>query len=91
MAKVDHQLRSKDQLTVRYYLNDSFIANRGAFPSPEAAPDANINDARIQSLLAGHTHTFSPSLLNELKLSFFSASSSTRGMVTEPISQPPSD
>jgi hypothetical protein len=70
VGKVDHQLRSRDQLTVRYYLNDSFIDNRGSF-QPESAPDANINDARIQSLLAGHTHTFSPSLINELKVSFF--------------------
>lgn len=71
VAKVDHQLRANDQLTVRYYLNDSFIDNRGSFPNPEVAPDANTNDVRIQSVLAGHTHTFSPSLINELKVSFF--------------------
>ncbi|HSB14908.1 MAG TPA: carboxypeptidase regulatory-like domain-containing protein [Bryobacteraceae bacterium] len=71
VAKVDHQLRSNDQLTVRYYLNDSFIGNRGSFPRREAAPDANVNDVRIQSVLAGHTHTFSPNLISELKVSFF--------------------
>lgn len=71
VAKVDHQLRPTDQLTVRYYLNDSFIDNNGSFPSAEVAPDANINDVRIQSVMAGHTHTFSPSLINELKVSFF--------------------
>ncbi|HYZ85389.1 MAG TPA: TonB-dependent receptor [Bryobacteraceae bacterium] len=71
VAKLDHQLRPKDQLTFRYYLNDSFIENKGSFPSLEASPDANRNDVRIQSILASHTHTFSPTLLNELKISFF--------------------
>ena len=71
VAKVDHQLRTNDQLTFRYYLNDSFIENLGSFTQPEATPDANRNDVRIQSLLAGHTHTFSPGLINEFRLSFF--------------------
>ena len=70
VAKVDHQLRPTDLLTFRYYINDSFIENRGSFLQPEAAPDANWNDARIQSILGSHTHTFSPSLINELKISF---------------------
>jgi Carboxypeptidase regulatory-like domain/TonB-dependent Receptor Plug Domain/TonB dependent receptor len=71
VAKVDHQLRSNDQVTVRYYLNDSFIGNRGSFSRREAAPDANVNDVRIQSVLAGHTRTLSPNLISELKVSFF--------------------
>jgi hypothetical protein len=71
VAKVDHHLRTNDQLTFRYYLNDSFIDNKGSFARPEAAADANRNDVRIQSILASHTHTFSPTLLNELKISFF--------------------
>jgi hypothetical protein len=71
VAKVDHQLRTNDQLTFRYYLNDSFIDNRGSFTRPEAAPDSNRNDVRIQSILGAHSHTFSPTLLNELRVSFF--------------------
>jgi hypothetical protein len=70
VSKLDHHLRSNDQLTFRYYLNDSFIDNRGSF-APKSAPDANLNDVRIQSLLAGHTHTFGPAVINELKVSFF--------------------
>lgn len=71
VAKINHQLRPVDQLTLRSYLNDSFIDNRGSYPNPAVAPDANINDVRIQSLLAGHTRTFNPSMINEFKVSFF--------------------
>lgn len=70
VAKLDHQLNERSQLTGRYYLNDAFIDNRGSF-QPESAPDANTNDVRIQSFLAGHTYAFRPSLVNEFKLSFF--------------------
>ncbi len=71
VARVDHQLRPQDQLTFRYYLNDSFIENGGAFGNPVSDPDANSNDARIQSFLGSHTHTFSPAVVNELKVTFF--------------------
>lgn len=71
MGKVDHQVGQNDQLSVRYYLNDSKIENLGAFGNPVSDPDANTNDARIQSLLGSHTHTFKANLLNELKVSFF--------------------
>lgn len=70
VAKLDHQLRPSDQLTARYYINDSSIDNRGSFGIPESDPNANTQDARIQSIMGGHTHIFRPSLLNELTVSF---------------------
>ncbi len=70
VVKLDHRLRANDQLTLRYYINDSFIENLGSFGLPKSDPNANLNDARIQSILGSHTHTFSPNLINELKVSF---------------------
>lgn len=70
VGKLDHQLSAKDQFTARYYLNDSFIANQGAFGNPVSDPDANTNDARIQSILGSHTHVFRPSLVNEFRFTF---------------------
>lgn len=70
VAKLDHQLRPNDQLTARYYINDSFIDNRGAFGKSVSDPDANFNDARIQSIMVGHTHIFKPTLINDLKVSY---------------------
>ncbi|MGJ5818889.1 carboxypeptidase regulatory-like domain-containing protein [Paludibaculum fermentans] len=70
VGRLDHQLRPSDQLSARYYINDSYIANTGSFTNPVAAPDANWNDARIQSILVGHTHIFRPDLVNELKVSY---------------------
>ncbi|HEY3442851.1 MAG TPA: carboxypeptidase regulatory-like domain-containing protein [Paludibaculum sp.] len=68
--KLDHRLRPNDQLTLRYYVNDSFIENLGSFGVPVSDANANTNDARIQSILGSHTHTFSPNLINELRVSF---------------------
>ncbi|WP_321475256.1 carboxypeptidase-like regulatory domain-containing protein [uncultured Paludibaculum sp.] len=70
VGRLDHQLRASDQLSARYYINDSYIANTGSFTDPVAAPDANWNDARIQSVLVSHTHIFRPTLVNELKVSY---------------------
>jgi hypothetical protein len=70
VGKLDHQLSTNDHLSARYYINDSFIDNRGSFPDPVAAPDASTNDARIQSILGSHTHTFNASLINEVRVSY---------------------
>ena len=70
VGKLDHQLSTNDHLSARYYINDSFIDNRGSFPDPVAASDANTNDARIQSILGSHTHTFNASLINEFRVSY---------------------
>jgi hypothetical protein len=46
------------------------VAARGSFGIPESDPDANLTFARIQSLLGSHTHAFSPSLVNELRITY---------------------
>ncbi len=70
VAKVDHQLRPADQLTVRYYLNNSGTHNTGSFGIPVSDPDGDLTDVRVQSALLTHNHTFRPNLLNQFQVSF---------------------
>ena len=71
VARLDHKLSDKDQFTARYYLNDSFIDNRGSYGIRESDPDANVNDVRIQSILGAHTRVIRPSVVSEARVSFF--------------------
>jgi hypothetical protein len=71
VGKVDHQFSEKDQFTGRYYINDAGIENQGSFGIPESDPNANFTDVRVQSILGGYTHIFSPTLVNDLKVTFF--------------------
>lgn len=71
VGKLDHRLRENHQLTARYYLNDAGIENQGSFGISAADPNANFTDVRVQSLLGGYTRIFRPSLVNDLKVTFF--------------------
>jgi hypothetical protein len=71
VAKIDHQLRPNHILMGRYYLNDAGIANLGTFGNPVADPNANTNDVRVQSALGSYVRVFRPTLVNDLKVSFF--------------------
>lgn len=71
VVKVDHLLKTNHHLTGRYYINDAGIDNRGTFGLPEADPNANATDVRVQSLLGSYVRIFKPTLVNDLKVSFF--------------------
>jgi len=71
VAKVDHKLRENHHLTGRYYLNDAGNENQGTFGRPEADPSANFTDIRVQSALVGYTAVLRPTLVNDLKVTFF--------------------
>lgn len=71
VGKVDHQLKANHLLTARYYLNDAGIDNLGTFGKPEADPNANLTDVRVQSVLGSYVRIFRPTLVNDLKVSFF--------------------
>lgn len=71
VAKVDHQIRENQHFTARYYLNDAGIENKGTFSRPEADPNANFTDVRVQSILGSYTRIFRPTLVNDLKVTFF--------------------
>ncbi|MEN3336806.1 MAG: hypothetical protein V7647_482 [Acidobacteriota bacterium] len=70
LARVDHHLRRNDMLTVRYYINNSGTDVTGSYGDPVADPLADRTDVRVQSLLAAHTHIFSPSLSNEVRVTY---------------------
>lgn len=71
VGKFDHQFRTSDQFSARYYINDAGIDNQGAFGIPESDPSANFTDVRVQSILGSYAHVFSPTLVNDLKVTFF--------------------
>lgn len=71
VGKLDHQARPDHLLTARYYLNDAGIENLGTFGIPESDPNANATDVRVQSLLGSYTRIFQPTLVNDLKVTFF--------------------
>ena len=71
VTKLDHQWRTNHHFTARYYLNDAGIENQGSFGTPVSDPNANTNDVRVQSLLGSYTRIIRPTLVNDLKVSFF--------------------
>ena len=70
LGRVDHRLRRNDMLTVRYYINNSGTDVSGSYGDPVADPLADRTEVRVQSLLAAHTHIFSPRLSNEVRVTY---------------------
>jgi len=69
-GKLDHSLTTNDQLTARYYINDYHQEDDGSYGIPVSDPNAGTTDGRVQSFLTSYLHTFSPSLLNNLSVSY---------------------
>ena len=70
VGRVNHQFRPPDLLTARYYINNAATNGSGTYGIPVSDPLADINDVRVQSFLAVHTHIFSPTLSNTLSYSY---------------------
>jgi len=70
VGRIDHQLRTTDLLTVRYYINDSATNVTGSYGNAAADPLADSTDVRVQSLTTAHTHIFTPTLVNELRATY---------------------
>ncbi len=70
VGRLDHQLRIGDLLTVRYYINNSHTEVSGSYGDPVADPLSDRTDVRVQSLTGAHTHVFTPSVVNELRLTY---------------------
>ena len=86
-ARVDHQLRRNDLLTARYYINNSGTDVSGSYGNPVADPLADQTDVRVQSLLAAHTHIFTPERsATNFGSRTFAANSSTSVPGSEPTS-----
>ncbi|HEU5258660.1 MAG TPA: carboxypeptidase regulatory-like domain-containing protein [Vicinamibacterales bacterium] len=70
VGRVDHQLRIADLMTVRYYINNSGTNVTGSYGNAAADPLADSTDVRVQSLTGAHTHIFSPTVVNELRVTY---------------------
>ncbi len=70
VGRFDHQFRPSDLATVRYYINNSNTSNSGTYGIPAADPAGDLTDVRVQSLLVAETHIFSPTLSNDLRLTW---------------------
>lgn len=69
--RLDHALTARDEITARYSFGDreTFLPFSG--PSFASVPGyGNTTPLRSQNAMLGHTHTFSPRLLNELRASY---------------------
>ena len=70
VGRLDHYFSSRDTVTARYYINDSNTHNSGTYGIPASDPLADITDVRVQSILIAHTHTFGPTLANDLRFTY---------------------
>jgi hypothetical protein len=70
VGRLDHQFRTSDLVTARYYINDANTNNSGTYGIPAADPLADITDVRVQTILGSYTHLFSPSVTNDFRYSY---------------------
>jgi hypothetical protein len=69
VGRLDHQFRSSDLVTARYYINNANTNSSGAYPNA-ADPLADITDVRVQTILGAYTHIFSPTRTNEFRYTY---------------------
>ncbi len=70
VGKLDHNVSANDLLTARYYINDYSQVDNGAYGIPVADPNASMTDGRVQSMMASYVHIFSPTVTNNLSVSY---------------------
>jgi Carboxypeptidase regulatory-like domain/TonB-dependent Receptor Plug Domain/TonB dependent receptor len=68
LGRVDHKLGERDQLSGRYLFDDQVAPVGGATLGIPGFTTSQVN--RFQNFLLSETHVFSPSLTNELRLSY---------------------
>ena len=74
--RLDHNLDASDELSFRYSFGDRLLFEPFSASSGVAVPGFGNNvPRRAQNVVASHTHTFTPNLLNELRLGFDRVSS----------------
>jgi hypothetical protein len=66
VGRGDYNVTQRDSLFVRYFRDKGTLTNQAGTFAPYATSDTSLN---LQSWVLGSTHTFSASLLNELRLS----------------------
>jgi Carboxypeptidase regulatory-like domain/TonB-dependent Receptor Plug Domain len=70
VGRVDHQFRTTDLVTARYYINDSGTATTGTYGTPVSDPLGDATDVRVQSLLGAYTHIFRSNVANEFRYTY---------------------
>lgn len=65
VVRGDYNLTSKDFFFIRYFRDNGTLSSQAGTISPYAPSDTSLN---LQNWASQVTHTFSPSLLNELRL-----------------------
>ncbi|MEQ1948519.1 MAG: carboxypeptidase regulatory-like domain-containing protein [Bryobacteraceae bacterium] len=70
LGRLDHQIRTNDLLSARYYINDANTNLSGTYGKPAADPTADLTDVRVQSLLVAETHIFNPSVSNDFRATY---------------------
>jgi len=70
VGRLDHQFRPTDLATARYYINDSSTSASGTYGIPASDPNGDATEVRVQSFLAAETHIFSPTLSNDLRVTY---------------------
>jgi hypothetical protein len=70
VGKLDHNLSPNNLLTARYYINDYRQQDDGAYGIPVADPSAGTTDGRVQSIMGSYVHVFSPTVTNNLSVSY---------------------
>jgi hypothetical protein len=69
--RLDHGFGASDELSARYSFGDRTLYEPFSTSSLVAIPGFGNNVPRLaQNAVASHTHTFSPNLLNEVRLGF---------------------
>ncbi|MBK5290405.1 MAG: carboxypeptidase regulatory-like domain-containing protein, partial [Acidobacteriia bacterium] len=70
-VRLDHKLSQSSDLTVRYSFADrAFLEPFGGTSFAQVPGYGNDVPRRAQNLMAGHTHAFTPTLLNEFRAAF---------------------
>jgi outer membrane receptor protein involved in Fe transport len=76
IAKIDHRFSDKDQLSVRYLINDRetltpVLSSSGNAQSSSQVPGFGLSvDARVQNLTVSELHIFSANTINEFRFGY---------------------
>ncbi|HEV2327013.1 MAG TPA: TonB-dependent receptor [Terracidiphilus sp.] len=83
VARVDHQFGANDHLFGRYYYN--YYQQPGVYSAGTLLGYRSFFDTRYQNALISETHTFSPSLLNNLVVNYQREISNRGGPPGSPV------
>ncbi|MEW6734424.1 MAG: TonB-dependent receptor [Acidobacteriota bacterium] len=69
-VRVDHRFTDQDTAFVRFSIADDKQTDPGRIPGFQAGFGAGKNEVKAYSVAGNYTHTFTPTLLNELRIGY---------------------